>query len=532
MTTLIVKLPARDAAVPSQEWRLADMPFLLLDKRGRTLRAGRAALEQLPRAGQTLLLLAARDVLMLAAAVPPLKGARLKQALPNIIEDQLIQDAQTCHIVLDPLPIPVPESGLGVRRGSGVGADDEATLPLAAAASPSASSAASNALPSRAAGAASRSVVPRALTPAAKRMVAVIDRGWFRFLLDAFTGAGHRGLRAIPIARCLPAPRPDPADSRAPDDAVLDLAETVQDVDLSNPNRALGDLSPRAYPAVAAILGATVSTDPHALPEALALMPPRVEVAIAHGPFGEGLTVPADAVADTLAALATAGMHNVYVLDEAGADAGNAPDRSATVGRRAVHQDASSLLSSLPGAQPLSFETLARNALAQRLDLCQFEFAARPWRLTPEASRRLRAPALLAVAAIVVAIIGVNVQWLMLTRQRDAISARMTALLLEAFPRTTVVLDPAAQMTTQLDRLRTAAGQLSPNDFLSLADGLSRSLGPVPPTAVASLAYTHRVLQVTFKADASVDDSLKERLARNGLDGSTDGNVWTIRSAS
>jgi general secretion pathway protein L len=47
---LIVLLPPRDPAVRSEEWHLPELPFLLLDKRNVTQRAGRAALSLLPRA--------------------------------------------------------------------------------------------------------------------------------------------------------------------------------------------------------------------------------------------------------------------------------------------------------------------------------------------------------------------------------------------------------------------------------------------------------------------------------------------------
>jgi general secretion pathway protein L len=95
-----------------------------------------------------------------------------------------------------------------------------------------------------------------------------------------------------------------------------------------------------------------------------------------------------------------------------------------------------------------------------------------------------------------------------------------------------VVLDPADQMTRQLDQLRLAAGELAPSDFLSLSDGLARSLGSVPTNAIAAVDYRNRALDVTFKPDAKVDDNLAQRLARNGLSSSVDPNSgkWTIRS--
>ncbi|WP_174960639.1 type II secretion system protein GspL, partial [Burkholderia ubonensis] len=147
MSTLIVLLPPREPAVPLQEWQWPELPFMLVDKAGQTQRAGRAALALLPRAAATVLVVAARDVLLLAATVPPLKGPKLRQALPNIVEDQLIQDPQGCHVAVDP-----------------------------------------------------------AALPDGRRVLAVVDRAWFRAICDAFTAAGHRHLRAVPATRCLPLP--------------------------------------------------------------------------------------------------------------------------------------------------------------------------------------------------------------------------------------------------------------------------------------------------------------------------------------
>ncbi|CAN7554531.1 type II secretion system protein GspL [Caballeronia sp. LjRoot34] len=432
MSTLIVLLPPRDPAVRSEEWNLPELPFLLLDKRNVTQRAGRAALSLLPRASATVLIVAARDLLLTAAQMPPLKGPRLRQALPNVVEDQLIQDPQTCHIAVDP-----------VALASG------------------------------------------------RRVLAVIDRGWFRFVLEAFANAGHRNVKAVPAMRCLP------------------LHETTADT----PN-----------PFVAGILGDVLATAPLLL-GGDTLRPPesattRVEIAIArgeHAALGEGLAIPADAVTSTLSALAGAQPATLYILrDVPGAEPRLASARPA-----------------IPGAEPLTFETLARNALANHFDLCQFEFAAQPWRLDRATMRRLKLPVALLAGALVVSMIGINIQWLQLARQRDAITAQMTETLLNTFPKTTVVLDAPDQMSRQLDRLRLVSGQLSPSDFLSLSDALARALGPIPVNGIAGLDYHDRSLEVTFKPETKVDPGLQRRLAANGLAGGIDSNTgkWTIRSA-
>lgn len=462
MSTLIVLLPPRDPVVPSQEWQLPELPFLLLDKSGRKERAGRAALAFLPRASTTVLIVAARDMLMLDAALPPLKGPRLKQALPNVVEDYLIQDAQTCHIALDPQPL----------------ADG-------------------------------------------KRMLAVIDRGWFRFVVEAFHAAGHRSLRAVPVTRCLPGPvmaepiaEPALAEGDAPGSSESN-PETVP--------------SP-SEPLVAAVLGTVAQTAPGILADATLAAPPepalvdtgepRVELALARGAHGEGLAVPLSALGATLAALA--GEASVTVYELAALPGGEPTLAGEAVPTHGVHV----------GVASLSFETLAHNALACGFDLCQFEFESRPWRLDRATLRRLRLPIALALAALLVAVVGTNVRWMMLARERDALNAQMTELLLNAFPKTTVVLDPASQMTTQLEHLRIAAGELSPDDFISLAARLDHALGALPVNGIAALDYHDRRLEVTFKPEIKPDPGFAQRLAQNALTGEIDTNTgkWVIRN--
>ena len=471
MSTLIVLLPPRDPAVPSQEWQLPELPFVLLDKSGRTQRAGRSALALLPRATSTVLMVAARDLLMMPAKLPPLRGPRLRQALPNVVEDQLIQDPQTCHIAVDPQPV-----------------------------------------------------------AGGRQLLAIIDRGWFRFICEAFAAAGHRSVRAVPVTRCLPqaVALDTPAEVaemvNAGEPVMADSASVATSLPGVAPVMAPGVAS--VVPMVAAVLGAVVQTAPALLlgsevESAPASGTPRVELAIARGVQGEGLAVPANSVNATLSALAGAAPISLYMLTEV---PGNEPSLAAT--------SPAKLAAHIHGASPLPFEQLARRALDCRFDLCQFEFASQPWRLDRATLRRLRLPVALAVAALVIAIIGANVQWLMLARQRDAINTQMTELLLNAFPKTTVVLDAPDQMSRQLQQLRVAAGELSPDDFLSLADGLARSLAPVPVNGIAALDYHDRRLDVTFKPEVKLDPDFAKRLARNGLSGAIDSNTgkWTIRN--
>ncbi|KVE35026.1 type II secretion system protein GspL [Burkholderia sp. TSV86] len=490
MSTLIVLLPPREPAVPLQEWQWPELPFALVDKSGHAQRAGRASLALLPQAATTVLVVAARDLLLLEQTVPPLKGPKLKQALPNIIEDQLIQDPQGCHIAVDPT----------------AAADG-------------------------------------------RRVLAVIDRAWFRFIVDAFTAAGHRHLRAVPATRCVP--QQQRAAARAEADAVQGAprehaaAAVAHDAALGTAAGAAGSaLAPPSVdntvsgepmldaqlhePIVALVLGlATTASAPSLAEESADAAPltaaaPRVELALARGALGEGFAAPLPAVAATLEALANGTPLELYELGEPGAEPQLASARPLDDKRL------------VPGAAIWPFDAFARRALDERFDLCQFEFEFAPWRFDRATLTRLRVPIALAAASLVVAVIGVNAHWWKLARERDALSAQITETLLTAFPKTTTVLDPAAQMTRQLDQLRIAAGELSPNDFLSLASGLARSLGPLPPNGIASLDYHDRRLDVGFKPETKVDPDFGPRLSRNGLTGEIDSSTgkWTIRSRS
>src|SRR6185437_12323264 len=128
------------------------------------------------------------------------------------------------------------------------------------------------------------------------------DRGWFRFVYEAFTTAGHRSLRAVPVTRCLPQPA-------AAHDAPVEAAEPVSAGEpVTAGSASVATALPRvtpvvapdvaaAPPMVAAVLGAVLPTAPAMLLDsAVQSEVPRIELAIARGAQGEGLAVPANAV--------------------------------------------------------------------------------------------------------------------------------------------------------------------------------------------------------------------------------------------
>ena len=104
----------------------------------------KVSLDGLAGTTQVQLIFDARDVTLLMPEVPMLSGARLAQAVPNIVEDSLLQDAASCAFVIGP-PL---DSG--------------------------------------------------------RRLIAVIDRAWLEFTVGAFERRGMKVRAAWPAQLALP----------------------------------------------------------------------------------------------------------------------------------------------------------------------------------------------------------------------------------------------------------------------------------------------------------------------------------------
>ena len=63
----------------------------------------RASLDSLEGIRQVWLIADARDVNLIEAKLPPLSGARLRQALPNVVEEFLLQDVSRCLLAAGPV---------------------------------------------------------------------------------------------------------------------------------------------------------------------------------------------------------------------------------------------------------------------------------------------------------------------------------------------------------------------------------------------------------------------------------------------
>ena len=165
---------ASPAASPSP----ASLSFAIT-ARGRLQRIGHASLPELaalvPQAQRVVLLLAASDVSLFRIAVPPLPAARLKAALPALVEDRVIGDPADCAIAI------APANGGSVAKAAK--AAKAANTQAATATTTAGSAGAGN-----------------------ERLIAVTDRAWLQGWLDSVRRHGARRVSALPFVLCLPLP--------------------------------------------------------------------------------------------------------------------------------------------------------------------------------------------------------------------------------------------------------------------------------------------------------------------------------------
>lgn len=103
MSTLYIRLPSKAVADSAPHWPDLPCPFALVSNGSSIERQGTSPLSELSdavaKSQRVVLLLAASDVTVLRLQVPPLSSARLKAALPSLVEDRLITDPADCVVV-------------------------------------------------------------------------------------------------------------------------------------------------------------------------------------------------------------------------------------------------------------------------------------------------------------------------------------------------------------------------------------------------------------------------------------------------
>ncbi|UUZ56749.1 type II secretion system protein GspL [Massilia sp. H-1] len=151
--------------------------------------------------------------------------------------------------------------------------------------------------------------------------------------------------------------------------------------------------------------------------------------------------------------------------------------------------------------------------------------------------KKWRWPLRLALLAVVVNLVGLNVQWLRMKREADAITLGMKQTFKAAFPKENVISsDPAAQMRGNINRAKAAQGQVTPDEFTFQAAAFGEAARSLPkPPVLATLTFRERATTVKLKpetVDPGSTAALRDQLAKRKLDLSdSGGGVFVIRSA-
>jgi general secretion pathway protein L len=148
--------------------------------------------------------------------------------------------------------------------------------------------------------------------------------------------------------------------------------------------------------------------------------------------------------------------------------------------------------------------------------------------------RRWRWPLRLALLAVLVNLAGLNIEWLRLKHEADAIRRQMVTTFRSAYPREPAI-DPVAQMRQNIARAKANAGELSPDEFTWLAAAVGEAARSLPrPPGIASMEYRERGLSLKVKpetVDPASTNQLKMALqARNISLQEPAPGTWLVRS--
>jgi type II secretion system protein L len=154
-------------------------------------------------------------------------------------------------------------------------------------------------------------------------------------------------------------------------------------------------------------------------------------------------------------------------------------------------------------------DLLSGRAAASRRMLAAFD--ARAWRL----------PMALAAACVMAWLIGLNLHWIQMGREKDALRRSLESTFRSAFPTAQVVVDPLLQMNRQIADLRARSGQSGPDDFVPLMAQLGQALGPAGADAIAGAEFREGRLKVRFQTQRvdgrAAREALREACAKSGL---------------
>jgi general secretion pathway protein L len=124
--------------------------------------------------------------------------------------------------------------------------------------------------------------------------------------------------------------------------------------------------------------------------------------------------------------------------------------------------------------------------------------------------RRWRVPIALAFAGVVVNLAGINIEWLRLRGEADAVRAQMKQTFQSVYPNQPMV-DPVAQMRQGIARAQAGSGQIGSDEFIYLAGALGDATRQLPrPPGISSIEYKERTLRVRVKPETVDPTALRQ----------------------
>ena len=155
------------------------------------------------------------------------------------------------------------------------------------------------------------------------------------------------------------------------------------------------------------------------------------------------------------------------------------------------------------------------------IDLLSGRVAASRRMLAAFDVRAWRVPMAIAGACLLSWLIGLNLHWIQMGREKDALRRSLESTFRGAFPTAQVVVDPLLQMNRQVADLRARSGQSGPDDFVPLMAQLGQALGPAGTDAIAGAEYREGRLKVRFQTQRvdgrAAREALRDACAKAGL---------------
>jgi general secretion pathway protein L len=154
--------------------------------------------------------------------------------------------------------------------------------------------------------------------------------------------------------------------------------------------------------------------------------------------------------------------------------------------------------------------------------------SARAW-------QRWRWPLRLGVLALLVNIVGMNVQWLRLRGEANTVRQNISQVFRAAYPNEPLTDDPGLQMRRNISRARANSGQMQADEFTGMSAALGEALAVLPNRdVVAAIDYKERTMTVKLKPNsvdanalAQVQAALKQRQLALSEAGA---GVWQVKA--